>query len=85
MSASPGVRDTTWAPQRSTVLDFDVIPARESGRFGLHAEIGRVYRVGIDPVGRKAIPMHRLNCCSGALRALASLGVCLHVCQNCKT
>ena len=32
-------------------------------------------RAGINPVGRMAIPMHRLNYCSGALRALASLGV----------
>ena len=62
-----------------------VIPARESGRFGFHAESGRDFRTVLDPFCRKAIPMHRLNCFSGALRALASLLVCWHVCLHGKT
>ena len=67
-------------------LDHDVIPTRESGRFGLHAETGRV-RVwaGFNPASRKAIPTHCLYCCSGALRALVSLGVCVPVCLHGKT
>ena len=51
----------------------------EQGRAGdpvnVTTEAGRTFQVGIDPVHRKAIPMHRLNCFSGILRALASLGV----------
>ena len=48
-------------------------------------EAGRTNRAGINPVCRTPIPMHRLNCCSGALRTLASLGVCLPVCLHGKT
>ena len=67
-------------------LDHDVTPARESGRFGLHAETGRVgVGAGCKPASRKAIPTHRLYCCSGALRALANLGVCGPVCLHGKT
>ena len=67
-------------------LDDDVIPSRESRRFGHHAEIGRVgHRAGINPASRKAIPMHRLYCCSDALRALANLCVCGPVCLHGKT
>ena len=33
-------------------------------------------------IDRTAIPMHRFNCCSGALCALASLGVCLPICLH---
>ena len=59
-------------------LDHDIIPARESGRFGLHAETGRVgVWAGFNPASRKAIPTHRLYCCCGALvrwRVLVSAG-----------
>ena len=34
---------------------------------------------GINPASRKAIPTHRLYCCSGFRRALARLHVCLPV------
>ena len=67
-------------------LNYDVIPTRESGRFGHHAETGRVgLGAGINPASRKAIPMHRLYCCSGALRALTSLRVCGSICLHDKT
>ena len=67
-------------------LDHDVIPARESGRFGLHAETGGVgVWAGFNPASRKAIPTHRVYCCSGALRALANLGVCGPACLYGKT
>ena len=61
-------------------------PARKIGRFGLHAETGRVsVWAGFKPASRKAIPTHRLYCGSGALRALQSLGVCVPVCLHGKT
>ena len=51
-----------------------------AGGFGLRAETGRVgLRAGIDPGCRAAILMHRLNCSGGALRALATLRVCVPV------
>ncbi|CAN0159173.1 unnamed protein product [Ascophyllum nodosum] len=44
-------------------LDHDVIPARESGRFSLHAETGRVVAwAGFNPASRKAIPARRPPC-----------------------
>ena len=61
-------------------LDHDIIPVRESGRFGLHAETGRVGSwAGFNPACRKSIPTHCLSCCCGALSALASpiISVCL--------
>ena len=48
----------------------------ESRKLSFHAETGRGLQSALDPLCRKAIPKHRLYCCSGALRALASLGVC---------
>ena len=70
--------------RRSAVLDQKVVVATRDGRrFDLYAESGRGgLRAEINPVSRKAIPMHRLYCCSGALRALASLGICLPVCLH---
>ena len=53
-------------------LDHDVIPARESGRFSLHAETGRVVAwAGFNPASRKAIPARRPPCAleSWCLRA----------------
>ena len=71
---------------RSAVLDQNVFPAREIGRFGVHAETDRgVVWARFNPASRKAIPPHRLYCCSGALRALSSLGVCMPVCLHSKT
>ena len=67
-------------------LDHDIIPARESGRFDLHAQTGRLGDwAGFNPACRKAIPTHCLHCCCGALRALASLSACLPVCLHGKT
>ena len=64
--------DTNWVPQRR--------------RFGaVITKSGRTHRVGINPVGRIAVPMHRLYCRSGALRVLASLRICLPVCHHGKT
>ena len=40
---------------------------------------------GINPASRKAISVHRLYCFGDALRALASLHVCLPVCYHGKT
>ena len=76
-------RPRLW--RRSAYVDQNVIPARESGRFSFHAETGQTYRAGLDPFCRTAIPMLRLNCSSGAPRALASLFLCWHVCLHGKT
>ena len=55
-------------------------------RFGLHAETGRVgVWAGFNQACRKVIPPNRLSCCCGALRALASLRVCLPVCLHGET
>ena len=55
--------------------------------FGFHAETGLVGGwAGFNPACIKAIPTHRLYCCCGALRALASLhSVCGPVCLHGKT
>ena len=42
-------------------------------------------RFGFDPVRRNVIPMHRLNCLSGAHRALVSHLVCLNICLHGRT
>ena len=70
----------------SAALDQNVFPAREIGRFRFHAESDR----GLRPIlnllfSSTAIPTHRLYCCSGALRALLSLGFCVPVCLHGKT
>ena len=84
MSASPRMGDTTRMRQRRTRPRHH--PARESGRFGLHAETGRVgVWARFNPACRKTIPTHCLYCCCGALRALASLSVCLPVCLHGET
>ena len=70
----------------SAALDHAIIPARESGRSGLHAETGRVgVWAGFKPACRKVIPTHCLYCCCRALRALASLNVCMPVCLHGET
>ena len=79
-----GRHDSDAAVPHSTALP--IIPARESGRSGLHAESGRVSGwAGFNPACRKAIPTHCLYCCCGALRAPASLGACLSVCPHGET
>ena len=55
LCASPRMRDTAWVPQRRSR------PRRRSckgsGRFGLHAETGRVgLPAGINPASRKVSP-----------------------------
>ena len=74
--------DTTLG---SAVLDHDIIPARESGRFVLHAETDRGLRSVLNLLCSTAIPVLRLNCFGGALRTLANLRVCGPVCLHGET
>ena len=71
--------------RRSAVLDQNIFPAREIGRFGLHAETDRGLRSVLNLLCITAIPIYRLNCSGGVLRALASLRVCWPVCLHGET
>ena len=82
MSASPRMRDTTR--MRHCRCRPQHHPCK--GEREVHAETGRVgVWAGSNPACSKAIPMHRLYCRCGALRALASLRVCLPVCLHGET
>ena len=69
----------------SAVFDHDVIPAREIGRFGHHAKTGRDLRPVLNTLRSTTIPVLHLNCCGGALLALASLRVCGPACLHGET
>ena len=77
------VRDASLAPQRHSRPRRD--PCKEERKVWLSRRNSSTISSRDRPGSQKAIPMHRLNCFSGTLHALASLAVCWHVCLHGKT
>ena len=83
VSASPRMGDTTWVRQRR--------PRPKRHPCKGEREVRPSHRNCLRPSVRlehlcsTTIPMHRLKCSGGALRALASLRVCLPVCLHGET